>query len=145
MSAISLSPVKIGKPNSNAPESTIDKIGFTSARIANDVGVFQKINSYFVRKLHPAINSSRDQDASETNPGREKSINKFAYILITFFFAGFGVNRFMRGQIAVGIVWLITGGIFGIGHIVDFIISLVKLSKYPGDSFTFTEQGDWTR
>ena len=43
-------------------------------------------------------------------------------ILITFFLSGFGVHRFMAGKTGTGILWLLTGGCFGIGAIVDFVM-----------------------
>ena len=49
-------------------------------------------------------------------------MSKTAGILITFFLGGLGVHRFMSGKIGTGILWLISGGIFGIGWLVDFIM-----------------------
>jgi len=77
-----------------------------------------------------------------------KKINKLAYILLCFFLGAFGVHRFLRGQIGIGILFIITfGGGFGIGVLVDFIVSLIKLSKYPEDDYEFTviPRGQWTR
>jgi len=32
-----------------------------------------------------------------------------------------GINRILRGKFIAGILWIITGGIFGIGWIIDII------------------------
>ncbi|MBR3679329.1 MAG: TM2 domain-containing protein [Oscillospiraceae bacterium] len=48
-------------------------------------------------------------------------MSKVGAILITFFFGGLGVHRFMTGQIGTGVLFLLTGGVFGIGWLIDLI------------------------
>ena len=50
-----------------------------------------------------------------------ENMSKTAAVLITFFLGGLGVHRFMAGKTGTGIIWLLTGGCFGIGWIVDFV------------------------
>ena len=52
-------------------------------------------------------------------------MSKLALALICFFFGAFGIHRFITGQIWTGLLWLFTGGLFGIGVIVDFIMILM--------------------
>lgn len=57
----------------------------------------------------------------------EKRYNKHVFVWVCNFLFGYlGVDRFLRGQIILGIMKLITAGGCGIWCLVDFIISLVK-------------------
>jgi tryptophan-rich sensory protein len=37
-----------------------------------------------------------------------------------------GINRILRGNVLMGVIWIITGGIFGIGYIIDIITMITK-------------------
>ncbi|MCL1846262.1 MAG: TM2 domain-containing protein [Defluviitaleaceae bacterium] len=71
----------------------------------------------------------------------EKSINKVTFLIIAFFLGELGVDRFMRGQIGLGVLKLLTCGGLGIWQLVDFIIAITKTGKY-GDDFIFID-GQW--
>ena len=58
----------------------------------------------------------------------EKSINKHLFCwLFTWFLGALGVDRFVRGQIGLGILKLITLGGCGIWTLVDWITCLCKI------------------
>ena len=71
----------------------------------------------------------------------EKRFGKVMFAVIEFFFGYLGVDRFMRGQIGLGILKLITIGGIGVWTWIDFIIILTKWSKYD-EEFIFVD-GKW--
>ena len=72
----------------------------------------------------------------------EKRINKVTFLLVAWLLGGLGVDRFMRGQVGLGILKLITAGLLGLWALIDLIIALTKLSKYENE-FVFVN-GKWT-
>ncbi len=63
-------------------------------------------------------------------------MSKTVAIIITIFVGGLGVHRFMAGKIGTGIIWLCTGGCFGIGYILDII-------KVATGKFTDKDGNPW--
>ncbi|MCL1817561.1 MAG: hypothetical protein FWG35_01430 [Spirochaetaceae bacterium] len=37
-----------------------------------------------------------------------------------------GINRILRGKLIIGLIWIFSGGIFGIGWIIDIITMLLN-------------------
>lgn len=60
--------------------------------------------------------------------GQEK--NKWVAVLLCFFIGWLGAHRFYEGKIGTGILWLCTGGLMGVGVLIDFIILLFKPNPY---------------
>ncbi len=48
--------------------------------------------------------------------------NKTTALLLCIFLGGLGIHRFYVGKIGTGILYLLTGGLCGIGWIVDIIL-----------------------
>lgn len=55
--------------------------------------------------------------------------SRLATFLLCFFLGLLGIHRFYVGKIGTGVLYLLTGGLFGIGAFVDFIVILVGSFK----------------
>jgi TM2 domain-containing membrane protein YozV len=72
--------------------------------------------------------------------GNVKRINAIAYLLFAIFLGGIGVHRFYRGSIGMGILYIFTGGLFGIGWLVDIIYAIIWLTERdPNDEILFVD------
>lgn len=56
--------------------------------------------------------------------------NKWVSFLLCLFLGFLGAHKFYEGKIGAGILYLLTGGIFGIGWFIDCIILLFKPNPY---------------
>lgn len=63
-----------------------------------------------------------EKDYLDTIEGNDKSF--FIAILLWAFFGLLGIHRFYLGHIVIGIIYLLTGGLCGIGWIIDGILFL---------------------
>lgn len=56
--------------------------------------------------------------------------DKWIAFALCLFLGVFGVHKFYEGRILMGILYLMTGGLFGIGWVVDCILLLLKPNPY---------------
>ncbi len=76
-------------------------------------------------------NTNSNVNTNVVNGGkRGKEKNKWVSFVLCFFLGFLGAHRFYEGKIGTAILWLITGGIFGIGWLIDLIIILTKPNPY---------------
>ena len=67
-----------------------------------------------------------------------RRLNALLYLLVTLFIGYFGIHRFLRGQIGIGILYLLTAGLFGIGWLIDAICSIIwAFQADPNGNITF--------
>lgn len=132
--------VKVGEDNGTVTELPLATLHFSNPAVGDKVRVYKDGDTYIVKREETLTNNL------VSNDGDRRRVNKIAYILLTFFLGWLGVHRFMRGQVGLGIVMILFGWLtFGIWWLVDFIISLVKLSAYTGDDYIFTPDGRFTK
>ncbi len=67
---------------------------------------------------------------------KTKKLNWVLTLLMSIFFGSLGVDRFMMGQIGLGILKLVTFGACGIWSLVDIILIATK-HNYPGVEWEF--------
>jgi len=59
---------------------------------------------------------------------KSKSIAYFLWLIS--FFGWFGFHRFYLGKIGTGIIWILTGGVFGIGCLLDLFTLGGQVEQY---------------
>lgn len=144
--------VKIGEADGKVVTAPIASLQFANPQVGDKVDVYRDGKDFIIKKTDGADNNCESTDG-------ERVINKHVFVWVgNFLFGGFGVDRFMRGQVGLGIFklllctigWVtIIGGFAGyIWVLVDWINSMIK--AYGGaygsvENITFDENGNYTK
>ncbi len=140
--------VKIGEDDGKVITAPIASLQFANPKVGDKVDVYRDGKDFIIKK------SGNSCSVAEG----ERSINKHIFVWIgSFMFGALGVDRFMRGQVGLGVLkllantigWItIVGGLAGwVWDLVDWIIGMTKAygAAYAGeDNFTFDENGNYT-
>lgn len=94
------------------------------------------------QRAQVVVNNTNDNSSSNTNAnvnrtvggqavivdGRAKS--KWVALMLCFFLGYLGAHKFYEDKVGMGILYLLTCGLFGIGWVVDFISLLFRSNPY---------------
>ena len=72
------------------------------------------------------INTNRNSSAM----GHSRARNKWVAFFLCLFLGFFGGHKFYEGRVGMGIVYLLTFGLFGFGWLADCFILLCKPNPY---------------
>ena len=128
--------VKIGDDNGKVITVPRRSINYSDPKEGDKVKIFKDGKNYIISK--DTTSSASMDGIFEIDSKGYRMINKHLFVWVgTFCLGGFGVDRFLRGQIPIGICkLLVSWATLGIWPIIDWIIAL---SKAYGGTYSNTE------
>lgn len=138
---------KIGDEDGKVITVPLSAINYDNPQERDKVKIYKDGKNYIISKA----NGSTNMDGIfEIDSKGYRKINKHLFVWVgAFFLGGFGVDRFLRGQIALGVIKLIFGWVtLGIWMLVDWLIALTKAYGGPYsdvEEITFDKFGNYTR
>jgi len=75
-------------------------------------------------------NTNTNTNANANGYGMGRPRNKWVAFLLCLFLGFVGAHKFYEGKGGMGILYIFTGGLFGIGVLVDLINLLLKPNPY---------------
>ena len=120
-------------------------INYDNPQEGDKVKLFKDGKKYIVSK---AASSASMDGIFEIDSNGYRKINKHLFVWVgTFLVGGFGVDRFLRGQIPLGVCKLLfSWATLGIWPLVDFIVALSKAYGTPYgnvEEITFDSMGNY--
>ena len=130
---ISSESVTIGLDDGSLQDYPINCCNGFKPEIGIEVEVYSDGTKTLIVKKVSIQNVIKHPNSVEPN-GRHK-VNKFAYVLLTFFLGGIGIHKFYSGHIFLGILYLLFcwTGIPSLIAFIEFIISICKSADENGE------------
>ena len=75
-------------------------------------------------------NANTNTNTNINSGAMKKEKNKWVAVCLCFFLGFIGVHKFYEGKVGMGILYIFTVGLCGIGVLVDFIVLLLKPNPY---------------
>jgi len=137
--------VKIGTDDGKVVTVPLSSVNYDNPREGDKVKVYKDDKDYIVTQ-----SGSSFDDVYSTDAKGNKKINKHVFVWVgTFLLGNIGLDRFMRGQIGIGVCKILFGWLtLGIWYLVDWLIALSKAygSAYGNvEDITFDKEGNYTR
>lgn len=82
-----------------------------------------------INNTNTNTNVNKNSNVTGIEVGRRVK-NKWIALLLCIFLGCFGAHKFYEGKNGMGILYLFTMGILGVGVIIDFIVLLFKPNPY---------------
>ncbi len=76
------------------------------------------------------MNNNVNTNYNPNNFGWTKPKDKWVSFFLCIFLGYFGAHKFYEGKTILGIVYLLTFGLLGIGVIIDLVLILLKSNPY---------------
>lgn len=85
------------------------------------------VNNYYTNNVNSGNNIN---SGNSVNINGVKMKNKWLAFFLCLFLGEIGIHKFYEGRIIMGLVYMFTGGLFGVGWVIDTIILLFKPNPY---------------
>lgn len=137
--------VKIGTDDGKVVTVPIKSVNYDNPKEGDKVKLYKDGKNYIVTRAGASVDG-----LYETDTKGNKRINKHLFVWVGTFLLGYlGVDRFLRGQIGLGVCKILFGWLtFGIWVLVDWVIALMKAygAAYGNvEDITFDANGNYTK
>ena len=76
------------------------------------------------------MNTNTNTNTNNNGIGNGSAKNKWVAFCLCLFLGFFGAHKFYEGKAGMGILYLFTGGLFGVGWMIDIVGLLAKPNPY---------------
>lgn len=83
-----------------------------------------------INNSNSSVNTNTNTNANIAGAFGIRMKNKWVAFCLCLFLGFIGAHKFYEGKIGMGILYLFTGGLFGIGWFIDCIVLLCKPNPY---------------
>lgn len=95
----------------------------------------EKLSLYFVK--HKLCKQLSADNNVEKGAQRKTGKLQIVAFLLCFFLGFLGIHRFYLGYTGMGVLYILTGGLFGIGWLVDTILLIIPNGLTPKGETTY--------